>query len=171
VTNEVHGLSHRLHSTLIDQLGLVPAVERLTAEWSSRSGIRADFTRRVLSSPVSSDVALCLFRVAEESLANIAKHSGAGTARVEVADDGSAITLSIEDDGVGFQPETVETKAGLGFISMRERLRIVGGTIRVRSGPSRGTRVDASVPAVPRAWESSAKHEQYEPTDESQREL
>jgi PAS domain S-box-containing protein len=171
VTNEVHGLSHRLHSTLIDQLGLVPAVERLTAEWSSRSGIRADFTRRVLSSPVSSDVALCLFRVAEESLANIAKHSGAGTARVEVADDGSAITLSIEDDGVGFQPETVETKAGLGFISMRERLRIVGGTIRVRSGPSRGTRVDASVPAVPRARESSAKHEQYEPTDESQREL
>jgi PAS domain S-box-containing protein len=149
INDEVHGLSHRLHSTIIDHLGFVPAVDRLISEWSSRSGIRIDFTRRPVSSALSSDVALCLFRVAEESLANIAKHSRASTARVEVADDGGGINLSIEDDGVGFQPETLDTKAGLGFISMRERLRLVGGTIRIHSVPSRGTRVDAWVPAVP----------------------
>jgi PAS domain S-box-containing protein len=152
IITDVHALSHRLHSTIIDQLGLVPAVKRLTAEWSSRLGIPIDFIDRPMSSSVSSDVALCLFRVAEESLANIAKHAGADTARIEVIDDGG-IGLSIEDDGVGFQPETLETKTGLGFTSMRERLRIVGGTMRVRSAPSRGTRVDVWVPAVPHVRE------------------
>jgi predicted ATPase/signal transduction histidine kinase len=150
INDEVHGVSHRLHSTIIDHLGFVPAVNRLISEWSSRNGIRIEFTHHAVSSAVSSDVAMCLFRVAEESLANIVKHSRAETARVEFTDDDGGIRLSIEDDGVGFQPDTLDTKAGLGFISMRERLRIVGGTMRVHSTPSRGTHVDAWVPAGPR---------------------
>lgn len=150
ITNDVHGLSHRLHSSIIDHLGLVPALQRLVSECADRHGIRIDFAHRSLSSQLPSDVALCLFRVVEESLANVAKHSGAGATRIDVGDRADGIHLSIEDDGVGFQAEVLDRKAGLGFVSMRERLRLVGGTIRVDSVPSRGTRIDVWVPRAER---------------------
>jgi signal transduction histidine kinase len=92
-------------------------------------------------------VALCLFRITEESLTNIARHSHSKTARVEVRGAIDGLHLTIEDAGTGFDPASLERKAGLGFISMRERLRAVRGTVRVDSAPSRGTRIDVLVPA------------------------
>jgi PAS domain S-box-containing protein len=148
ITADIHALSHRLHSSIIDQLGLVPALQRLIAESSARHGLQLEFTHGMLSNHLSSDVALCVFRIAEESLTNVAKHSGARTARVNLSGDNDGLLLSIEDDGVGFQPEMLETKAGLGFVSMRERLRLIRGTIRVQSAPSRGTRIEAWVPTT-----------------------
>ena len=151
ITSDVHHLSHRLHSSIIDNLGLVPALQRLVSECADRHGIRIDFAHDSLSSDLPSDIALCLFRVVEESLANVAKHSRARTARVAVGDAADGIRLSVEDDGVGFQREALDTKAGLGFVSMRERLRLVGGTIRVESAPSEGARIDVWVPRAPRS--------------------
>jgi signal transduction histidine kinase len=94
-----------------------------------------------------SEVALCLFRVVEESLTNIAKHSGADTAHVCLTSNADGLHLRIEDAGSGFDASTLERRAGLGFVSMQERLRIIRGTIHVDSAPLRGTRIDVSVPS------------------------
>src|SRR5262245_41911097 len=147
ITDEIHGLSHRLHSSALDYLGLVPALQRLVQEFSARHGIDIDFAHGPLPAPLPSDVALCLFRVTEESLANIAKHSHAASAAVDVHADGGGIHLTIEDSGRGFDG-SIERRHGLGFVSMRERLRAVSGTVHIDSSPARGTTVTVWVPAM-----------------------
>jgi signal transduction histidine kinase len=149
ITEDVHRLSHRLHSSTLDYLGVVPALQKLVAEFTERYGIAIGFTHEPLPLPLSSDVALCLYRVAEESLTNVAKHSQARSARLRLLADNDGIRLTIEDDGRGFDAAKQERKAGLGFVSMHERLRVVHGTIRVDSAPSRGTTIDVWVPAMP----------------------
>ena len=147
ITDEIHGLSHRLHSSALDYLGLVPALQRLVQEFSARHNIAIDFAHGPLPAPLPSDVALCLFRVTEESLTNIAKHSRAASAAVAVRVDGDGIHLTIEDSGRGFDG-SIERRHGLGFVSMRERLRVVSGTLRIESVPARGTTVTVWVPAM-----------------------
>lgn len=147
ITDDVHALSHRLHSSMLDHLGIVPALQRLVKECADRYGIPIALAHDPLPGRMSSDLALCLFRIAEETLANIAKHSRAPSARVEMRLVDKGIRLTIADDGVGFDPRILDTRAGLGFVSMRERLRLVQGTIRVHSAPSRGTTIDVWVPA------------------------
>jgi signal transduction histidine kinase len=148
ITNDVHRLSHRLHSSALDYLGLVPAVQRLVNEFSARHGIAIEFTHTSIPAPLVPEVALCLFRVTEESLTNIAKHSHAKSARVLVNGGSDGIHLTVEDAGTGFDVGRIERSGGLGFLSMRERLRVVHGTVRVDSSPSRGTRIDVRIPAA-----------------------
>jgi signal transduction histidine kinase len=147
VADDVHRLSHRLHSSTLDYLGLVPALQKLVDEFSARHGIAIDFAHESVPSPLPSDVSLCLFRVTEESLTNIAKHSHAlsGEIHLRGADDG--LHLTIRDAGTGFDPADLDTRAGLGFVSMRERLRVLHGTLRVDSAPQRGTSIEVTVPA------------------------
>jgi signal transduction histidine kinase len=111
-----------------------------------------------------SDLALCLYRVAEESLTNVAKHSQARSARVHMASAADGIRLTIADDGTGFDATSPESKAGLGFVSMHERLRVVHGTIRVDSAPSRGTTIDVWVPVMSVA---AAPTQQTQPSPET----
>jgi signal transduction histidine kinase len=146
ITDDVHRLSHRLHSSTLDYLGLVPALQKLVSEFSARHDIAVTFAHVSLPPSLPSEVALCLFRIAEESLTNIAKHSKARSANIQVAGAPDGIHLSVEDAGAGFDMTTLESKAGLGFVSMQERLRALRGTIHVDSAPSRGTRIDAWVP-------------------------
>jgi len=127
----------------------VPAVQRLVTEFSARHGIDIEFTHESLPSPLPSEVALCLFRVTEEGLMNIAKHSQAESARVDVRAAIDGIHLTIEDAGAGFDPRALEQRAGLGFVSMRERLRVLRGTVQIHSAPSRGTRIEVIVPGPP----------------------
>jgi signal transduction histidine kinase len=146
ITDDVHRLSHRLHSSTLDYLGLVPALQKLVSEFSERHGIRITFGHESLPAPLPSEVALCLFRVAEESLTNVAKHSKASSAHVHVAGAPDGIHLTVEDAGEGFEVTRAGRRAGLGFVSMQERLRVLHGTIHVDSAPARGTRIDAWVP-------------------------
>src|SRR6185436_11694037 len=95
ITDDIHGLSHRLHSSMLDHLGVVPALQRLVKECSQRYAIPITFSHASLPAPVPSEVALCLFRIAEESLTNVAKHSQAASARVDVASDNGGIRLTI----------------------------------------------------------------------------
>lgn len=151
ITRDVHGLSHRLHSSMLDYLGLTPALQRLVKEFADRHGMAILFTPAPLATPISSELALCLFRIAEESLNNVMKHSEATEARVTLTADADerGVTLSVEDDGRGFDPAILEAKAGLGFVSMRERLRLVRGRFTVRSVPQGGTRIEAWAPLPP----------------------
>ena len=148
ITDDVHRLSHRLHSSTLDYLGLVPALQKLVTEFSERHAIAIEFRHAALPAPLPSDVALCLFRVTEEALANIAKHSHAPSAHVYVNGGPDGIHLTVEDAGTGFDASRITKGGGLGFVSMQERLRVLRGTVRVDSSPARGTRVDAWIPAA-----------------------
>jgi two-component system NarL family sensor kinase len=151
ITDDIHDLSHRLHSSMLDHLGVVPALQRLVKECSQRYDIPIALTHASLPARLPSDLALCLFRIVEETLTNIAKHSKAPAARVDVALADEGIRLTVADDGVGFDPKILETKAGLGFVSMRERLRLVHGTIRIHAAPAQGTKVEVWIPSKGRA--------------------
>jgi signal transduction histidine kinase len=91
-------------------------------------------------------VALCLYRVAQESLGNAGKHAGGSTVHVTLRGTSVELTLMVADRGVGFDRELTKGKRGLGLVSMEERVRIVSGTLSVTSSPGDGTRVVASVP-------------------------
>jgi signal transduction histidine kinase len=145
ITDDIHSLSHRLHSSMLDHLGIIPALQRLVKECSERHAIPITFTHAPLAD-VPSDVALCLFRVAEESLTNMAKHSHAASARVDITAADEGVRLCVADEGAGFDVDAPDSKAGLGLVSMRERLRLVQGSIRIHSAPSQGTRIDVWVP-------------------------
>jgi signal transduction histidine kinase len=164
ITTDVHRLSHRLHSSMLDYLGLVPALQRLVGEFSDRHGVAIDWRHEPLPTPLSSDIALCLFRIAEEGMNNMVKHSHARTAVVALAPRDSGVSLVVEDAGQGFDPKILEGKAGLGFISMRERLRLVRGTIHVQSAPGRGTRIEAWVPMTGELPVDSAPEQTPTPT-------
>jgi PAS domain S-box-containing protein len=159
ITNDIHSLSHRLHSSALDYLGLVPALQRLVKEFSTRHGITIDLAHSAIPAALPSDVALSLFRVTEEGLTNIAKHSQAQSARVHVNGEPDGLHLTIEDAGTGFAMDTLEGRSGLGFVSMRERLRALRGTVRVYSAPSRGTRIEVWVPASSLRGEASGDGE------------
>ena len=160
LTEDIHRLSHRLHSSTLDYLGLVPALQKLIAEFSDDRDLPVAFDYQPLPSPLPSEVALCLFRVVEESLTNIAKHSGARSARISLGSD-NGLRLVVEDSGSGFDAASLQSRAGLGFVSMQERLRVIRGTIVVDSVPSRGTRIDVWVPAASlRVSESGDENEE-----------
>jgi signal transduction histidine kinase len=146
LSSAVHDLSHQLHPTKLEQLGLVAAVRGLCGELSQAHGLRIDFAAEDVPSSIPTDAALCLYRVAQEALRNAIKHGGARHARVELRGSPDAVHLRVADDGSGFDTGSAVGKGGLGLVSMRERLRLVGGTITVDSRPSGGARIDVSAP-------------------------
>jgi signal transduction histidine kinase len=146
ISVEVHRLSHQLHPSKLEHLGLVSAVRSFCEELDARRGIRINFSSRGVPADLPKDVALCVFRVVQESLRNVVKHSGAQEARVVLGMSGRTMQLSVSDSGAGFDVDSATHKKGLGLISMGERLRLVGGSITIRSLPSRGTRLEIQIP-------------------------
>ncbi len=146
LSSAVHDLSHQLHPTKLEQLGLVAAVRGLCNELGQVHGLVIEFAAEGVPSSIPTDTALCLYRVAQEALRNVIKHSGARHARVELRGSPDAVHLMVADDGSGFDPGAAVGKGGLGLVSMRERLRLVGGEINVGSRPSGGARVDVCTP-------------------------
>jgi signal transduction histidine kinase len=140
----VHRISHTLHPALLQQLGLVPAIREFCQEIKRARALKIEFTHVPLEPP--DDIALCLFRVTQESLQNVAKHSGSSAAKVDLAMDENDICLSIFDSGEGFDPDSQKVRDSLGLVSMRERIRAVGGSLTVDSNPGAGTRIVAKVP-------------------------
>jgi signal transduction histidine kinase len=146
VSRAMNVTAHQLHSSHLEVLGLVSAVQGLCHEFARQYGIEAAFSHAGVPSRVPSEIALCLFRVVQEGLQNVAKHSCARTCSVELTGTREGIHLRISDSGIGFDTARLKLKPGLGFISMRERLRLVGGEITVESKPSEGTQLDIRVP-------------------------
>ncbi len=145
LSKDIQSLSHQLHSVKLEHLGLTSALRSLCEEFSTEDKIEAVCEFRHVPK-LDSEVSLALFRVAQESLHNVAKHSHAHRVRLELFRADEQITMRVSDDGVGFNPESVGLHVGLGMISMSERLRLVGGTLSVHSAPSLGTQVEAAIP-------------------------
>jgi PAS domain S-box-containing protein len=142
---EVSDVSHQLHSSELELLGIAVAVKALCREFSKQHQVQARWRCSGVLDNLSVEVSLCLFRVIQEALHNIAKHSRATQADVELHGTPDSLCLCISDDGVGFA-NTSKARAGLGLISMRERIVLIGGRFTITSKPGSGTRVEAHIP-------------------------
>ena len=143
----MHDLSHQLHPAKLEQLGLVAAVHGLCKDLTQSHGVPVDFAHTDVPETVPEDMALCLYRIVQEALQNVIKHSSARRAAVELRGDTATLCLRVVDDGRGFDPGLVDDlDGGLGLVSMRERLRLVRGTITIDSRPAAGTRIEVRVP-------------------------
>jgi len=148
VEHQLRHLSHELRPTLLDDLGLVPAIEFLSEGVAKRTGlhvaIRSSYERR-LPAPIET----ALYRVVQEALTNISKHAQAASVRIRLRGHGKAIQCSITDDGVGFDPSAIANNPhgrGLGLLGMREKLQPLGGVVEINSNPGQGTKLLITVP-------------------------
>jgi PAS domain S-box-containing protein len=144
----VSRLSHQLHSSELEYLGLSVAITKLCREFSEHYSIKVVCVCTNIPAKLKNDIALTFFRIVQESLHNIAKHSGARNVQVEVAGVSGELTLGVCDDGAGFDLQESKPAAGLGLISMRERMHLIGGEFAIDSAPGAGTRIWARTPLL-----------------------
>jgi signal transduction histidine kinase len=157
LTSDLRRLSHELHSTTLEHIGLSAALSDLCTEFSQAHDIHITLCAHDLPADLPPHLALCLFRVAQQALANVVTHSGADRAEVDVRSEHSRLVLRVTDAGCGFSPALA--KRGLGVVGMRERVRLVGGTLHIDSQLGRGTELTAVVP-LPHAEENSRRQAQ-----------
>ncbi len=157
IANDLHDLSYELHPARLRTLGLLESLRVLCSEFSNQRHVHVVFTSTdpTLPKEVDSAISLCLYRIAQEALHNIARHSGARHAYVHVSREDPDICLQIADSGVGFEPHATRT-AGLGLVSMRERVGVLNGKLVIHSAPGRGTRVAARIPLAPSAHDADS---------------
>jgi len=147
--NIVHRFARELRPTVLDDLGLVPALHTFMKGFREQTGIRVSLSAPAALNKVNSDKRTILFRVAQEALNNVARHAQASQAEVRIQKLDGAICMRIRDDGKGFQTALVlhaKKHKRLGLLGMRERLEMVGGNITIESAPGRGTTIQAQVP-------------------------
>jgi len=154
ISSDIHRLSYRLHPSKLDHLGLETALKSLCLEIAEHQDIEIEFQQDGFPALLSHDITLCAFRIAQETLRNVVRHSGAREARVTLKRTCQAIHLSVSDNGCGFEFDSPRTSKGLGFISMRERLRLVAGEISIRSQAAWGTQIDVMIPLLRREPEA-----------------
>jgi PAS domain S-box-containing protein len=153
MSSDLHSLSHQLHSSKLELVGLVSALSGLCQEMGEKYKIEIHFTKSGFLPRIAKDVELCLFRVTQEALGNVVKHSESKSARVELGANSTGVSLRIGDEGKGFEPDLSNPAAGIGLVGMRERLRLVGGRLSVKSELLRGTEILAEVPLAESANE------------------
>jgi signal transduction histidine kinase len=146
IANRVSEISHRLHSDLLEYVGLKSAIENACREFGSEYRIKVTCNCEGMDAKLNGDVRLCFLRVLQEALHNIGKHSSARNVEVllHIAQDN--LTLIVNDDGCGFDLGKARLAAGLGLISMHERMSLVGGQFEINSDPGNGTKIRAWVP-------------------------
>jgi signal transduction histidine kinase len=146
ISEELRRMSHSLHPAALEHVGLVTALQSFCAEFSQQAGVKTEFSAQDPTEPLSQEVTTCLFRIAQEALSNVAKHSQAAKARVTLRRSEDEVQLLIVDTGVGFQVDPEQAKGGLGLVSMDERCRALGGALSVISSPRQGTTIEARIP-------------------------
>jgi signal transduction histidine kinase len=144
LSNTLRRITHQLHPAILEHLGLIPALRGHCAEVAKYARIPVSFTSDENISPPA-DLSISLYRIVQEALRNVVKHSGATQAHVKLNRQRNGILLSIVDDGCGFDYDEVREK-GLGLISMQERVQAVKGRLVIESNPGGGTKIDVYVP-------------------------
>lgn len=145
IAEDVHRISRQLHPTILDDLGLVRAIESECAALQRRENLEVIFRHESVPDRIPKDISLCLFRIVQEGLKNIVRHSGAQRCEVSLQ-TGDTLCLTVKDEGTGFDRVEVRKKPGLGITSMRERVLLVQGDFAIDSRPGQGTVVRVSVP-------------------------
>jgi PAS domain S-box-containing protein len=143
---DLHSLSHRLHSSTLESLGLVAGLKAFCEEFSDQHDIQVDFASENVPRGIPGDMALCIFRIGQEALRNVKRHSGANRAEVRLEWSGDKLHLSVSDRGTGFDPSKPSGERGIGIRSMEERLRPLGGQLEIHSRRMEGTRIHAWLP-------------------------
>src|SRR5262249_8340993 len=145
IASDVHRLAYRLHPFKLEYLGLAAAARGLSQEIAAAPQITVEFAEHDVPSGLPREVALCAYRVLQEALSNVVRHSGSAYAKVELYGDEAGLNLTVRDFGAGITREAVTSTHGLGLASMRERLRLVNGTLTVDSSPP-GTQPEGHIP-------------------------
>jgi PAS domain S-box-containing protein len=148
ICSDLHALSHRLHSSKLEALGLVKAVKGFCRELAEQRDVKIDFTHNDVPDFLSPELSLCLFRVLQEGLNNAVKHSGVQQFEVRLEKASEELQLTIRDAGVGFDAGMASYSKGLGLISMRERVSYVDGKFSIVSKPRSGTEIRVRVPVA-----------------------
>jgi PAS domain S-box-containing protein len=146
IGKDIQALSHRLHSSKLEYMGLVAASNSFCREFSGQHKVQVEFNHSDIPRTVPNEIAICLFRVLQEALQNAVKHSGARHFHVELRGTSGEIWLIVSDPGVGFDWHGALDGQGLGLISMRERLQFVHGEFSIESQHGKGTTIHARVP-------------------------
>jgi PAS domain S-box-containing protein len=147
LSQDVRQIAHRLHPTILEDLGLIAALNELCEEFSAREGIEAVFEPGAVPDALPVEIASCLYRVAQEALHNVSKHAKACQVRLKVRGSPEGIHLYIHDTGVGFDSEASQSRHGLGMVSMKERVQLIHGEFSIHSQPGQGTEVRVFVPS------------------------
>jgi PAS domain S-box-containing protein len=145
LSHDVQALSHELHSSKLEYLGVVKAIKSLCGEFAERHKMEVDL-RADVRNPMGPDIGLALFRVLQEALQNARKYSGQNRVEVELTERSNEVHLIVRDSGKGFDVEAAMEGKGLGLTSMRERVRLVNGSISIKSKPMSGTAIEVVVP-------------------------
>jgi PAS domain S-box-containing protein len=145
IVNDLRDLSHELHGSRLQSMGLVAAIEMLCRDTSKQLGVTVPFVHGTLPADVDPDVSLCVYRIAQEALNNVARHSRARHAQVMLFHESPMLMLQIADSGVGFDPRTMR-HGGLGLISMRDRVAFLRGQLAIHTVPGGGTRIGVNIP-------------------------
>ncbi|MBX3303930.1 MAG: PAS domain S-box protein [Nitrospira sp.] len=147
ISDDVRRMAYQFHPSILDDLGLTAALKHMADEWSEKTGIKTVIVQEETADSLSRDIASCLYRVAQESLANIMKHAHAARVEIELTCDDEEVALSIYDTGVGFDFKDIQARhPGLGLVNMRERVRSMRGRLDIRSELGRGTHIIAQIP-------------------------
>jgi signal transduction histidine kinase len=157
LSEDVHALSYRLHPSIIEDLGLMEALNTECQRFSALGSTRVEVNAQDIREEPPRHVALCLFRVAQEALQNTAHHAEASLVQITVRPLNGGLQLAIHDDGNGFDPERHRDRPSLGLASMRQRIDHLGGSLDIESAPSQGTTVLAWVPLKEERCEPSAR--------------
>jgi signal transduction histidine kinase len=148
--DELHRLMHDLRPSVLDDLGLLPAIRWYAERYLKPAGISVRCECADVDERFRPEFEIAVFRVVQEAITNIVKHAGAETVLIECEPSGGDLVIDIEDDGAGFDPGEVatspDTQRGLGLLGMRERVELLGGSVKVDSAPGRGTHVSVRVP-------------------------
>ncbi len=147
--SDIHRLSYQLHPFKLDHFGLSRSIESLCVELSEHQDLEIKFRQQGFPAVLSEEVTLCVFRIAQEALHNVVKHSGAREAQVVITKSANSVRLRVSDNGRGFDIELAKRKRRLGLISIGERLRLVDGRFSIRSEPERGTQINVFIPLMP----------------------
>jgi signal transduction histidine kinase len=146
IAADIQSLSHELHSSRLQYLGIVAAIRGFCREFGEQQKVEIDCKIHDLPIPLPPDISLCFFRVLQEALNNSAKHGGIRQVEVELWGTPDEIHLIVSDSGAGFDIDTAKASTGLGLISMEERLKLLNGTLSIESQLQRGTTIHARVP-------------------------
>jgi signal transduction histidine kinase len=146
LSSDLHRISHELHPAKLEQLGLEASLRSICREMATAHRIKIDFQASNIPRDLTSDVCLCAYRITQEALQNIAKHSGASNVNVRLLFERSALILTVSDNGTGFVTDLEKDRESLGLVSMNERLEAMNGKLKVESEPGAGTKITAKIP-------------------------